>query len=207
MTRLTASLFLATAAVAALAAAQPAAAQCVAGGTAEAPTITCGPETTPGTRVVSGADNLTLSVEPGAALISATQRAVQLSGTGQTVLNLGRIASGGDNDGIRSTAGSGLTVDNAGETIGTDRGIRLTGGEGGFTLIDREGGVISARRQTVRVDTEGAAIIPDSTITNHGLIYSAEGRAVQVRGQNGTVVNHGTLIGNEESSRAARASA
>jgi hypothetical protein len=197
MTRLTASLFLATAAVAALAAASPATAQCVAGGTAEAPTITCGPATAPGTRVVSGADGLALTLEEGASLFSATQRAVQLFGTGQTVLNFGRIESGGENDGIRSTAGSGLTVDNAGEIVGTDRGIRLTGG-GGLTLINREGGVISARRQAVRVDTEGAVIIPDTTVTNHGLIYSAEGRAIQARGQNTTVVNHGTLIGNEE---------
>ncbi len=198
MTRLTATAFLATAAVLALAAAQPAAAQCVTGGAVGAPTITCGAETTPGTRVVSGADNLTLSLEAGAALISATQRAVQLSGTGQTLLNLGRIESGGDNDGIRSTGGSGLTVDNGGEIIGTDRGIRLTGGEGGFTLINREDGVISARRQAVRVDTEGAVIIPDTTVTNHGLIYSSEGRAIQARGPNTTVINHGTLIGNEE---------
>lgn len=53
-----------------------------------------------------------------------------------------------------------------------------------------------ALHQAVRLDNDDA--LENATITNYGLIESAEGRAIQSRGPGGKVYNYGTLLGGEE---------
>jgi hypothetical protein len=183
-------------ALALLAFAQPASATCTAGTDAEGnPTFTCdGPVTTRQNRSTAGE---IITITPDGSIDVPNNRALNLSGADQTVINEGLLRGGGDNDAIRTNA-SGLTVDNIGEIIASDRGIRLTGPSSSFTLFNREGALISARRQAVRLDQE---VLPENNrIENWGTIESAEGRAIQSRGANTTVINHetGVLRGAEE---------
>lgn len=169
----------------------PAAAQCVAGGDVDNSTLTCTGDSAP---VTSAVDALAVTVETGATVFAPSGRAMFLSGADQSVTNLGTIEAGSD-EAIRSR-GPGFTVDNSGTIRAGDRAIRLQQNAEGFTLINREDGEIFSRRQAIRADNE--LRLQGITIENHGLIDSAEGRAIQSRGPGTRVINFGTLIGGEE---------
>lgn len=168
------------------------AADCVEGGTSGSPTLLC--TATDSNNIDDDRDNLSVTVENGAELVDANDRPVQLEGANQSIVNYGLIESG-DDDAIRGK-GANLTVDNSGTIIGGDRGIRLQDDADNFTLINRETGIISAENQAVRLDND--AELENASITNYGLIESEKGRAIQSRGPGTTVVNYGTLRGDEE---------
>lgn len=171
----------------------PAAAQCVPGGDADSPTLTC--TATDSAPITDNRDNLAITVEPDAAVFDATGRAMTLGGAGQSVTNLGLIESG-DDVAIRGR-GPDLTIDNAGTIrADEDRAIRLQNDADGFTLINRATGQIFAKDQAIRPDNNDR--LRDVTVENYGLIDSAEGRAIQSRGPGTRIINHGTLIGGEE---------
>ena len=168
------------------------AATCISGGSVASPTLSC-------TAVDSGnindnRDNLSVTVDSDAEIVRASGRPVQLEGSNQSLNNQGLIESG-DDDAIRGK-GVNLTIDNSGTIRGGDRGIRLQDDADNFTLINRETGKIFAENQAVRLDNDFA--LENANITNHGLIQSTDGRAIQSRGPGGTVINHGTLLGGEE---------
>ncbi|MFN4153317.1 MAG: VPLPA-CTERM sorting domain-containing protein [Paracoccaceae bacterium] len=173
------------------------AATCVLGGDALNPTLTCAAlGSTPENRALN---NLSVVVTPTGSVTSSNRNAppLALSGTDVSVDNKGTIANTdarGDTDAIQAT-GNRLTVNNSGTISSGDRAIHaLAGFEGGLVVNNAEGGVIEARRQTIR--TLGSA--PGSVITNSGTISSLNGRALQLRGQGTTVTNYGTMIGGEE---------
>lgn len=172
--------------------AAPAKADCIDGGDAANPTLTC--TATASGNIDDARDNLAVTIESDAEIISANDRPVQLEGSDQSLTNNGLIESG-DDDAVRGK-GANLTVDNYGTMRGGDRGIRLQDDADNFTLINRETGEIFAVEQAVRLDNDDA--LADAMITNFGLIQSTDGRAVQSRGPGGTVINHGTLRGGEE---------
>lgn len=170
------------------------AAACIPGATVDgAPTLVC--DTVRPSQLRSDVDDLRLIITPDGSIVPPSANAVDLRGDGQTLVNSGLVQGGGDSDAVRAR-GTGLTVENDGTLIGTDRGIRLVGGGGDFVLRNFEDGVISARRQAVRLDNE--LVLPNTFIENWGLIQSSEGRAIQSRGPGLTLVNHGTLRGGEE---------
>lgn len=170
----------------------PAHADCLEGGDATNPALTC--TATDSGNIDDNRDHLSVTVESDAEIVRAEGRPVQLGGSAQSVDNKGLIESG-DDDAIRGK-GANLTVHNSGIIRGGDRGIRLQDDADGFTLNNLATGEIFARRQAVRLDNGDA--LEDAVITNHGLIRSTDGRAVQSRGPGGTVINHGTLRGGEE---------
>lgn len=189
-------LALSSSALCALTLAQPAAASCVESVDVSGnPVLTCAG--TGSDRVNDDRSDLTVMVTDSGEIVRENGRAVQFGGDRVTVDNAGLIESRGDNDGIRSS-GSDLTVDNAGTITGTDRGIRLTDGEGRFTLFNRESGEIRSRRQAVRLDND--ALLSGNLFENRGLIDSSEGRAIQSRGPGNVVINHasGVMRGGEE---------
>ena len=171
---------------------------------AGAPTLTC--DTARTERLRNDDDALTLTVTPEGSIAVPDNDALDLRGNGQTVFNFGRIAGqrpvdpAADDDGSNAlrARGSNLTVDNSGTFEGTDRGIRLSGGDGGFTLLNREDGQILSRRQAVRLDND--ELLANNVFENWGLIESTEGRAIQSRGPGNTVINHATgrMFGGEE---------
>ncbi|MCF7979158.1 MAG: hypothetical protein K9L82_14300 [Chromatiaceae bacterium] len=167
-------------------------AQCTEGGTVDLPTLTC--TATANGNIDDDQNNLSVTVESDAQIVRTEGRPVQLGGSDQSVDNQGLIESG-DDDAIRGT-GANLMIDNSGTIRGGDRGIRLQDDADGFTLINRETGQIFAPEQAVRLDNGDA--LENANITNHGLIESTNGRAIQSRGPGGTVLNHGTLRGGEE---------
>jgi hypothetical protein len=171
--------------------APPASADCVEGGDAENPTLTC--TGTDGAPIDDGTDNLSVTVESDAELVD-DDRPVELTGSDQLLTNLGLIESVND-DAVRGK-GANLRVDNAGTIDGGDRGIRLQDDADGFTLNNLAEGEIFAIEQAVRLDNDDA--LTNATITNDGLIQSTSGRAIQSRGPGGTVINNGTLRGGEE---------
>ncbi|WP_322893573.1 MULTISPECIES: autotransporter outer membrane beta-barrel domain-containing protein [unclassified Yoonia] len=185
-----------TAIVAAMTALQvfaaPAYADCVPGGDATNPTLTCTASDTG--NINDSRDNLAITVESDAELVRANGRPVQLDGSDQSVLNNGLIESGND-DAIRGQ-GANLTITNAGTIRGGDRGIRLQDDANGFTLNNLATGRIFAEAQAVRLDEDNP--LANAMITNDGLIQSTDGRAIQTRGPGGTVINRGTLRGGEE---------
>lgn len=168
------------------------AALCVEGDTGDSPTLTC--TATDSGIIDDDRNNLSVTVESDAQIVRAEGRPVQLGGSNQSVNNLGLIESGND-DAIRGK-GANLKVDNSGTIRGGDRGIRLQDNADNFTLINQESGEILARRQAVRLDNGDA--LENAQVTNHGLIQSTDGRAIQSRGPGGTVINHGSLLGGEE---------
>ncbi|TMV14505.1 VPLPA-CTERM sorting domain-containing protein [Arenibacterium halophilum] len=161
------------------------------------PVLTCDqPATDP---VSDASDTLTVNVTSGADVTSTDKdvAALELNGIDVTVNNAGTIQNTDtDKDANAITGiGSTLTVTNSGTIHSGDRAIHMLDGfSGGLTVVNEATGVITSRRQTIR--TEEAA--PNSTIENHGLISSVEGRAIQVRGQGSSVVNYGTIEGGEE---------
>jgi hypothetical protein len=163
-----------------------------------APTLSCdAPGLAP---VASDADGLTVTIAPGASLESASRDAppLALGGAGQSVVNAGTIRNAdprNNTDGIQAT-GNDLAVDNSGLIQSGDRAIHVLGGASGFTLINREGAEIRARRQAVRTEDETAS--QNGRVENFGLISSTNGRAIQMRGTGSSVLNMGTLIGGEE---------
>ncbi|WP_330110192.1 hypothetical protein [Methylophaga thalassica] len=165
---------------------------CVAGGTTGSPTLTC--TSADSNNIDDKRDNLSVTVENGAEIVDEKDRPVQLKGSNQTVYNYGLIESG-DDDAIRAK-GANLTIDNSGMIIGGDRGIRLQDKASNFTLINRETGQIFAENQAVRLDDDTE--LKNAHITNYGQIESEKGRAIQSRGAGTTVINYGTLRGNEE---------
>lgn len=167
-------------------------AQCIEGGTDDSPTLTC-TETASG-NIEDDRNNLSVTVESDAQIVRTEGRPVQLGGSDQSVDNQGLIESG-DDDAIRGT-GASLRIDNSGTIRGGDRGIRLQDDADNFTLMNQESGEIFARRQAIRLDNGDA--LENTNITNHGLIESTDGRAIQSRGPGGTVRNQGTLRGGEE---------
>ncbi|MBQ2262258.1 MAG: autotransporter outer membrane beta-barrel domain-containing protein [Loktanella sp.] len=167
-------------------------ANCISGGDASNPTLTC--TATDSGNINDGRDNLAITVDSDAELVRANGRPVQLTGSDQSVVNNGLIESGND-DAIRGR-GENLKITNAGTIRGGDRGVRLQNDANGFTLNNLATGQIFALRQAVRLDEDNP--LANAMITNHGLIQSTEGRAIQTRGPGGTVINHGTLRGGEE---------
>ncbi|WP_209424631.1 VPLPA-CTERM sorting domain-containing protein [Pararhodobacter sp. SW119] len=162
------------------------------------PTLTCPDAGTP--PVASDTDDLQVTVEAGASILSDTRDAppLALGGTNQTVFNDGLIRNSDPRNNTNAIAGTGnaLTVDNAGMIESGDRAVHVLGGARDFTLLNRAGGQIRARRQAVRTEDETASM--NGRVENHGLIDSSNGRAVQMRGTGSTVINHGTLLGGEE---------
>jgi hypothetical protein len=141
-----------------------------------------------------------VTVAPGASILGTDRAAppLRLSGEDQTVINAGTLANSDtltNTNAIEGT-GNGLTVDNTGLIQSGDRAIHVLGGAADFTLINRAGGEILARRQAVRTEVETAS--PNGRVENHGLISSTNGRAIQMRGTASSVLNTGTLIGGEE---------
>lgn len=149
------------------------------------------------TRLRNDDDDLKLTITPQGSVIVPNNDALDLRGNRQTVVNEGVVRGEGDNNALRAR-GSDLTVDNAGVFEGTDRGIRLSGGDGGFTLYNRETGEILSRRQAVRLDND--ELLAGNRFENWGLIESTEGRAIQSRGPGNVVINHetGRMFGGEE---------
>lgn len=172
--------------------AAPVHANCLEGGDASNPTLNC--TAADSGNIDDDRDNLAVTVDGDARIVRANGRPVQLEGSDQSLVNQGLIESG-DDDAVRGK-GANLTVDNSGTILGGDRGIRLQDDADGFTLNNLATGEILARRQAVRLDSGDA--LENAVITNHGLIRSTDGRAVQSRGPGGTVINHGTLRGGEE---------
>ncbi len=170
----------------------PVMSNCIAGGDADSPTLLC--TATDSGNINDNRNNLAVTIEEDGELVRASGRPVQLGGSNQSVNNLGLIESGND-DAIRGR-GENLTIDNWGTIIGGDRGIRLQNDAHNFTLINQATAEIFAVRQAVRLDEEFA--LENAHITNYGLIESSEGRAIQSRGPGTTVINYGTLRGNEE---------
>ncbi|MDO8826141.1 hypothetical protein [Methylophaga sp.] len=168
------------------------AASCVPGGSIDSPTLLC--TAVDSGNINSNQNNLAVTVENDAQIVRASGRPVQLGGSDQSVNNQGLLESG-NSDAIRAT-GNNLSIDNSGTIRGADRGIRLQDNADNFTLINRESGIISAENQAVRLDNDFA--LENAHITNYGLIESANGRAIQSRGPNTTVINYGTLRGGEE---------
>lgn len=165
---------------------------CISGGTSGSPTLLC--TAADSNNIDDKHDNLSVTVESSAKIVAEKDRPVQLKGSNQSLYNYGLIESG-DDDGIRGK-GANLTIDNSGTIIGGDRGIRLQDDADNFTLINRETGKIVSENQAVRLDND--AELENAHITNYGQIESEKGRAIQSRGPGTTVINHGTLRGNEE---------
>lgn len=157
--------------------------------------FTCATDSTQ--RLRNDADGFALTVT--GSIDVPNNDALDLRGDGQqvTVTATGTVRGGGDSNALRAR-GTGLTVDNAGTVEGTDRGIRLSGGNGEFSLFNRETGQILSRRQAVRLDNDD--LLPNNRFENWGLIESTEGRAIQSRGPGNVVINHetGVLRGGEE---------
>ncbi|WP_201157784.1 VPLPA-CTERM sorting domain-containing protein [Rhodobaculum claviforme] len=182
------------AALMALAVPSPAVA-CTPGTDGGVATLTCDGVRTE--QLVDDVDGTVVTVTPSGSVVVPSANALDLRGNGQTLVNLGQVEGGGDSDAVRAS-GSDLTVENSGTLTGTDRGIRLVGGTGGFTLRNHEDGQILARRQAVRLDND--ALLAGNLFENRGLIESTEGRAIQSRGPGNTVINHATgrMLGGEE---------
>ncbi|KKN49000.1 hypothetical protein LCGC14_0647090 [marine sediment metagenome] len=165
---------------------------CVSGGTSGSPTLLC--SAADSNNIDDSRDNLSVTVANSAEVVDKKDRPVQLKGSNQSLYNYGLIESG-DDDAIRGK-GANLTIDNSGTIIGGDRGIRLQDKANNFTLINRETGKIVSENQAIRLDND--AELENAHITNYGAIESEKGRAIQSRGPGTTVINHGTLRGNEE---------
>jgi hypothetical protein len=162
------------------------------------PTLTC--DAAGLAPVASDADRLTVTIAPGASVESDDRAAppLALGGADQTVINQGTLLNTdtrNNTDAIAAT-GNGLSVDNSGTIDSGDRAVHVLGGASDFTLINREGGQIFARRQAVRTEVETAS--QNGRVENFGLITSTNGRAIQMRGTGSSVLNMGTLIGGEE---------
>ncbi len=166
--------------------------ECISAGTSDSPTLLC--NAADNNNIDDNRDNLAITIENGAQLVDNNDRPIQLEGANQSIHNRGLVESGSD-DAIRGK-GVNLSIDNSGTIRGGDRGIRLQDDADNFTLINRETGHISAENQAVRLDND--AELENAHITNYGLIESANGRAIQSRGPGTTVINYGTLRGNEE---------
>jgi hypothetical protein len=152
----------------------------------------------------SALDDLLVIVQDGASVTKPATggngSALTLSGDGVTVQNEGAIIglrtnNNNDNNGIQGT-GTDLTVENYGQIESGDRGIHITGGGGGFTLLNFEDATIESRRQAVRTLNELA--LPGSTVYNWGTIESTDDRAIQLRGPGAQVYNYGALRGGGE---------
>lgn len=95
--------------------------------------------------------------------------------------------------------GNNLTVTNSGTITSGDRAIHIDDSEldgpiaHGLRVINEAEGVISSRRQTIR-----SYWAEDVVIENHGVIESQNGRALQLRGNGVSVINHGRMSGSEE---------
>ncbi|MEI4232563.1 hypothetical protein [Roseovarius sp. D22-M7] len=172
----------------------PASADCVEGGNATDPTLTCsGTDIAP---ISDARDNLSVIFDASAALVRPSGLPVALSGADQSLANSGLIESTDSGENAVEGKGPALTVTNSGTIRGGDRGIVLEDDADTFTLTNLSGGEIFARRQAVRLDDDFA--LTDTTITNDGLIQSTDGRAIQSRGPGTTITNTGILRGGEE---------
>ena len=136
---------------------------------------------------------LVIVVEGGAS-VTASGRAMDLTGADQTVRNAGTVQSTG-NDAIRSS-GPNLRVENDGEILADGRGIRLRNDADGATIVNGTSGVIRTTNRGIA--SENDDLIENVTVENHGIIESANARALQLRGPGTTVINHGTMTGAEE---------
>ena len=191
--RTIAGLFCATA-LAGVAGLPGTAAACTAGTDADGtPTLSC--DALRDEQLRNAVDDTRVTVTPDGRIVTPGDNAIDLRGNNQILINLGLIEGRDDSDAVRAR-GNDLTIENSGTMIGDDRGIRLNGGETGFVLRNFEDGVINSTRQAVRLDNE--LIRDNNLIENCGLIESSLGRAIQSRGANTTVINHGTLRGGEE---------
>ena len=145
--------------------------------------------------VASAADNVTVTVQSGASVVSSNKNAtpVAMTGNAATVANdglIGQTASSGY--AITGTA-NGLTVTNTGQIASGDRGIAMLSGSN-LSVTNAAGATIESRRQGIRAEEN----VTTTYVENHGTIRATEGRALQLRAQDTTVINHGTLIGGEE---------
>jgi hypothetical protein len=173
-------------------------------GSASAATVCADLGTTPPSLLCSGAvdvavdddrDGLTVTVETGATVVPAGDRAMTLGGADQTVINQGTIEST-DDEAIRGT-GARLTVENSGTIrADEDRAIRLQADADGSRIVNQATGRIFSKDQAIRPDNDDR--LADITVENYGLIRAEEGRTIQSRGPGTTVINHGTLDGGEE---------
>lgn len=145
--------------------------------------------------VLSDEDGVEVIVRAPASVISDDEdiSAIALGGAGTTVRNRGLIEQTDEGGFAVFGDGDGLRVVNAGTITSGDRGIVMEDGSD-LTVINREGGLIEARRQAVRAQEDS----PGARVVNNGTIISAEGRALQLRSFGATVVNRGMLIGAEE---------
>lgn len=173
------------------------AASCVFDLGALTPTVTCA---APGSDPVAlDQDNLAIDITATGSVTSTSRDTppFALGGNDVSIDNSGTIANTDTRNNTNAIAatGTGLTITNSGVISSGDRAIHaLSGFGGGLVVTNEAGGEITSRRQTIR--TAGSA--PGSVVINFGTIASQDGRALQLRGQGTSVVNHGTITGGEE---------
>ncbi|GHF53433.1 VPLPA-CTERM sorting domain-containing protein [Seohaeicola zhoushanensis] len=145
--------------------------------------------------ILSTANGATVTVQSGASVVSIDDKVtpVAMQGDNATVLNDGLIEQA-DTAGFAITGeGTGLKVVNAGQIKSGGRSIVMLSGSG-LEVINQAGATIESRQQTIRAEEN----ITNTRVENWGTISATDGRALQLRAEGSTVINHGLLTGGEE---------
>ena len=154
--------------------------------------------TAPGSEPVASTDaGAQVTVTGSGSVISTSKStpAIATSGGAATINNAGLIEQTDMANGAYAITGTGigLTVNNTGVIASGDHAIEMLSGSG-LSLMNAAGAEIRARREAVLslIGVTGASVV------NDGLISSTIGRALQLRGDGASVVNHGELLAGKE---------
>jgi hypothetical protein len=152
-------------------------------------TITMDEIAASGSAIVYGADNVTLTIDTGVAVLSKFDTGIFSFNANSSLVNVGNIAS------LAGTAVSGVHFNGANAFIQNEAGHNITGAGFGVTL-DGTAGVFNNYGTTIGLTQAGFLFSADavsSSVSNFGEIYGRDEGVWAAAGGGNTITNSGTI--------------